>query len=308
MKNKSTDTENPLSIYILILISLFSLLLYVNTTHGKFVYDDFKIIVENCFIKEWKYFPKIFTKDYFTISGEMSYRPIVTISYFVDYAIWRLNPFGFHLTNVILHTLNAVLFYLFLNAVLQNKKIVLLSTLFFITHLTLVETINAVGYREDILSATFLLVSLIYFIKSDNYLYNKNDKRQFTLYYAISLIAYLCALFSKEMAITFPALLLLFVIFSDQKLWPGIVKRFQGIYIGYIAVSLFYIIIRFIVFRNHELKAAYQPGGFLVNALTMIKILASYIKLSFFPFSLNADYVVPLVKTPLEGSFILSIT
>ncbi|HLE86881.1 MAG TPA: tetratricopeptide repeat protein [Candidatus Brocadiaceae bacterium] len=283
-------------------------MLYLNATYGKFVYDDFKIIVENCFIKEWKYFPKIFTKDYFTISGEMSYRPIVTISYFVDYAIWRLNPFGFHLTNVILHTLNAVLFYLLLNAVLQNKKIVLFSTLFFVTHLALVETINAVGYREDLLSATFLLVSLIYFVKSDNLLYRTNNQRGFTLFYAISLIAYLCALFSKEMAITFPVLLPLFTIFSGKKIWPGILKRFKGIYIGYITVSLFYIIIRFIVFRNHELKAAYQPGGFLVNTLTMIKILASYIKLSFFPFNLNADYVVPLVKTPLEGSFILSIT
>ena len=308
MRNQSTPSEKQFFIYIPILVSSFSLLLYLNATYGKFVYDDFKIIVENCFIKEWKYFPKIFTKDYFTISGEMSYRPIVTISYFVDYAIWRLNPFGFHLTNVILHTLNAVLFYLLLNAVLQNKKIVLFSTLFFVTHLALVETINAVGYREDLLSATFLLVSLIYFVKSDNLLYRTNNQRGFTLFYAISLIAYLCALFSKEMAITFPVLLPLFTIFSGKKIWPGILKRFKGIYIGYITVSLFYIIIRFIVFRNHELKAAYQPGGFLVNALTMIKILASYIKLSFFPFNLNADYVVPLVKTPLEGSFILSIT
>jgi len=308
MRNQSTPSEKQFFIYIPILVSSFSLLLYLNATYGKFVYDDFKIIVENCFIKEWKYFPKIFTKDYFTISGEMSYRPIVTISYFVDYAIWRLNPFGFHLTNVILHTLNAVLFYLLLNAVLQNKKIVLFSTLFFVTHLALVETINAVGYREDLLSATFLLVSLIYFVKSDNLLYRTNNQRGFTLFYAISLIAYLCALFSKEMAITFPVLLPLFTIFSGKKIWPGILKRFKGIYIGYITVSLFYIIIRFIVFRNHELKAAYQPGGFLVNTLTMIKILASYIKLSFFPFNLNADYVVPLVKTPLEGSFILSIT
>src|SRR3989339_378716 len=307
MKNKSTYAETPFFTFILILIPAFSLLLYLNTTHGKFVYDDFKIIVENCFIKEWKYFPKIFTKDYFTISGEMSYRPIVTISYFIDYAIWHLNPFGFHLTNIILHTLNTVLFYLFLNAVIQNKRIVLLSTLFFVTHLALLETVNCVGYREDLLSATFLLASLIYFVKSDTILYKKSDKRRFTLYYAISILSYLCALFSKEMAITFPVLLLLFVVFSDQKLWPGIVKRFQGIYTGYIAVSLFYVIIRFVIFTNPALKATYQPGGFLVNIFTMIKILASYIKLSFFPFNLNADYVVPLVKTPLEGSFILSI-
>lgn len=307
MKNTSTCTGKPFFAYTLILISSFSVLLYLNTTHGTFVYDDFKIIVENSFIKEWKYFPKIFTRDYFVISGEMSYRPIVTISYFVDYAIWRSNPFGFHLTNLILHTLNAVLFYLFLNAVLRNKKIVLLSALFFATHLSLVETVNAVGYREDLLSATFLLVSLIYFVKSDAMLYGESNDRHFPFYYAVSLVAYLCALFSKEMAITFPVLLVLFVIFSNQKIPSGVIRRFKGIYTGYLAISVFYLIIRFVVLDNPALKAAYQPGGFRTNAFTMLKVLASYIKMSFFPFNLNADYVVTLVKSPLEGSLILSI-
>ncbi|MFN3533685.1 MAG: hypothetical protein ACK41Q_14480, partial [Candidatus Brocadia sp.] len=294
--------------FILILISAFSFLLYLNATHGKFVYDDFKIIVENSFIKEWRYLPKVFTKDYFSISGEMSYRPLVTISYFVDYAIWCLNPFGFHLTNVILHTLNTVLFYLLLRAVLPNKMIVMLSVFFFVTHPVLVETVNAIGYREDLLSATFLLVSLIYFIKSDTLLYQESvNKSRIVVYYAISLIAYLCALFSKEMAITLPALLMLFVVFSDQKPWPALARRFKGIYIGYLAISLFYFVIRFIVFSNPALKAAYQPGGFLVNAFSMMKILASYINLSFFPLNPNADYVVPLVTHPLEGSFILSV-
>lgn len=309
MKNGPIYKENQFFLFTLILISAFSFLLYLNATHGKFVYDDFKIIVENSFIKEWRYLPKIFTKDYFSISGEMSYRPLVTISYFLDYAIWRLNPLGFHLTNVILHTVNSVLFYLFLRTILDNNKIVLLSIFFFITHPLLVETVNAVGYREDLLSATFLLVSLVCFIKSDALLYRESGKKsRFIVYYAISLAAYLCALFSKEMAITLPALLMLFVVFSDQKPWPALARRFKGIYLGYLAISLFYLIMRFVIFSNPALKAAYQPGGFWINAFTMITILVFYIKLSFFPLNLNADYVVPLVTHPLEASSVLSIT
>lgn len=294
--------------FIIILISLFSVLLYLNTIYGKFDCGDFKIITENNFIKEWQHLSKIFTKEYFAISGEAAYRPVVTISYFTDYAIWHTNPFGFHLTNVILHTINTVLFYLFINATLQNKKIIFFSTLFFVTHPLLVETINAVGYREDLLSATFMMVSLIYFIKSDTILYERGgQQRRFILFYAISLVAYLCALFSKEIAITLPAILLLFAVFSDQKIWTGILRRLKGIYTGYIVITLFYLIIRFVVFSNPAVKDSYQPGGFWANILTMIKILASYIRLSFFPLKLNADYVVPLVKTPLEWSFILSI-
>ena len=306
MENISAYTKRQFSVFIIILISLFSVLLYLNAIYGKFAYNDFKIIVENCYIREWKYLPKVFTNNYFTVSGETAYRPVVTISYFIDYAIWHLNSFGFHVTNVILHTINTALFYVFLNASLQNKKIVFLSILFFVTHPLLVETVNIVGYREDLLSAAFLLVSLIYFIKSDTILYGKSEQRRFILFYAISLVAYLCALFSKEMAITLPAILVLFVVFSDQKIWMGILKRLKGMYIGYIVITLFYLIIRFVVFSNPAVKDSYQPGGCWANILTMIKILASYIRLSFFPLKLNADYVVPLVKTQLEWSFILS--
>ncbi|MCR4292589.1 MAG: hypothetical protein NUV76_06915, partial [Candidatus Kuenenia sp.] len=81
---KSNSKRTPLFPCILVLIPVFSLLLYINATHGKFVYDDFKVIVDNGFIKDWKYFPALFSADYFTISGEMSYRPFVTFSYFVD--------------------------------------------------------------------------------------------------------------------------------------------------------------------------------------------------------------------------------
>ena len=312
MTNHTTNyTQKTFSLLIIILISLFSILLYLNTTYDKFVFDDFKIIVENFFVKEWKYFPKIFTKDYFVVSGEMTYRPFVTITYFIDYAIWHSKPLGFHITNIIFHTLNNVLFYLFINITLKNKQIVFLSTLFFATHPILVETVNAIGYREDLLSATFLLISFIYFIKSDNLLYDNisYQKKRFITYYAVSLTAYFLAVFSKEMAVTLPVLLPLFVVFSNKKeVWKNILCRLRGIYIGYIVITLFYLIIRFVVLRNPAiLKVNYQHGGFCTNVFTMFKVLASYVKLSFFPYNLNADYVVPFIKTPLDGSFISSI-
>lgn len=294
---------------ILIYISLFSAVLFVNAISGNFVYDDFKVVVENSFVKEWRHLPKVFTKDYFSLSGEISYRPLATLSYFADYAIWHKNPLGFHITNVVLHTMNSVLFYLFLRALVPNNKIVLLSLLFFITHPVLVETVNAIGYREDLLCATFFLVSFIYFIKSDTLVYRKSNQiTRFTVYYTISLVSYLCALFSKEMAITLPLLLMVFTVFFHQRPWSSLTKRGKGIYTGYLAISLLYLIIRFIVFSNPALHSVYQPGGFLVNLFTMIKILASYIRLSFFPLHLNADYLVPLVTRPWEGSFILAIT
>ncbi|MBV6518999.1 MAG: hypothetical protein B6D35_13420 [Candidatus Brocadia sp. UTAMX2] len=295
--------------FILVFISLFSVLLYGNTIGRNFTYDDFGIVVENPFLREWRYLPKVFTKGYFSLSGEMSYRPLVTISYFIDYAIWQGNSIGFHITNVILHTVNTILFYLFLRAVLSNTRIIFLSILFFLTHPVLAETVNVISYRDDLLTATFFLVSFIYFIKSD--LLFSGEKGQIirgAAYYTISLISYLCAVFSKEMAITLPILLIVFTIFPHQKPWSSLAKRLKGIYTGYLALSLFYLIIRFMVFSNSSVKSAYQPGGLWVNTFTMIKILASYIKLSFFPLHLNANYVIPPAVHPWEWASILAIT
>ena len=93
MSNQPFLLTKTTRILLPILISLISFLAYLNILHHQFVFDDFRIIVNNPFIKDWKHFPALFSHDYFKISGELSYRPLVTLSYFTDYAIWGLNPF-----------------------------------------------------------------------------------------------------------------------------------------------------------------------------------------------------------------------
>lgn len=307
MKNSMQPRYNksPIFICTLVLIPMFFFLLYFNAWYGAFTRDDIRVIVQNAFLREWKYFPKIFTRDYFLISGETNYRPIVTISYFIDYAICRLNPIGFHMTNVIFHTINSVLFYLLLRLIIRNKQVVILSVLFFVTHPVLLESVNVAAYRSDILCALFLLISLVYFIKADSM--ENNHKTRFALYYPVSLIAYICALFSKEMAITLPALLPLFVIFSGQNIRQGIGRRLKRIYIGYLVIAALYLVFRFLIMRSVEIKTAYLPGGFWPNVFTMVKILASYVKLSFLPYNLHPGSMVHVTNTPLDVTFILSV-
>ncbi|HHT9110947.1 MAG TPA: hypothetical protein ACFYDZ_07290, partial [Candidatus Brocadiaceae bacterium] len=335
--------RKPLVICIFVLIALFFILLYCTVFCGTFTHGNFEIIADHPQIKEWRYLPEVFTRNYFVSSRTLSYQPFVTFTYFIDYAIWHTNPLGFHLTNVIFHTINSLLFYIFLRYVVQDKLIVLFSTLFFVTHPVLAETINVITYRSDILAATFILVSLIFFIKADTLTYaaagfgrckpvsmerrsntnptlnienpeggskmpnHNTHKGLFSLYYAISLIAYVCALFSKEMAITLPALLPLLVIFSGQNIRQGMGRRLKGIYIGYMAIAVLFLVFRFFIIRSVEVKAAYLPGGFWPNVFTMVRILASYVKLSFFPYNLHPDSMVHITKTPLEWAFMLSV-
>ncbi|HHT9123694.1 MAG TPA: hypothetical protein ACFYEF_12560, partial [Candidatus Wunengus sp. YC63] len=309
----------------LIIIVVVSALIYIYTLGNDFAYDDKFTITNNYLIRSWHKIPTIFTNDYFTSSGELSYRPVVTLSYFIDYFFWQLNPLGYHLTNLLLHSLNSVLLFFLFTRLLsvirgepdkvlksffpQNPEasvstieavkisVPFIASLIFCTYPLLTEAVNAVSYREDIMAATFYFAAFLFYLKT--------HQRQSVLWYGISLICYFLGLFSKEMAVTFPILIGLY----DVMRYGKALFTFKHIryHIGYILITVFYITLRFVFLHNPtESYIPYPQNSLWINFLTMSKVIASYIKLLFFPVHLNADYVVPNATSPVELSFILS--
>ncbi len=106
--------KSHLFVYQLTLIIIVSIVLYLYTIGNNFAYDDKFTVVNNYLIRSWRNAPTIFNGDYFVAAGELSYRPLVTLTYFIDYTLWRLNPVGYHLTNLSLHCLNTILLFFFL--------------------------------------------------------------------------------------------------------------------------------------------------------------------------------------------------
>ena len=205
---KSTHLLNVL------LITMLSTGIYANTLSNGFVYDDITVLGR---VKSGEDIYKLFTREYFRISGEASYRPIVTITYFIDYKLFEFSTWGYHLTNIILHALNGILFYIFLyrastiyGLFSENSFPILVTCLLFTAHPVLTEAVNVISYREDLLVFFFLFLSFNFYLLlhvTDSFL------KKFALY-ILSSICYILALFSKEMAATFPLLLLL-LLFSQ---------------------------------------------------------------------------------------------
>jgi len=104
------------------LIFALTLLTYANSFKNEFVYDDHSLIVENEFIKNPKNLTKIFSRDYFFLAREKSYRPLCTTSFFLDYSLWKLNVFGWHLTNLSLHIANAILVYFLVTFIFSQSS------------------------------------------------------------------------------------------------------------------------------------------------------------------------------------------
>ncbi len=301
-----------------LLLVILSAVTYLNVLSNAFVFDDVYVISGNYFIRDWKNFWGLFTHRYFAASGELSYRPVVTLSYFIDYSLWRLNPLGYHLANVALHTLNAALLFFFVRRMAGNTPVACLSSAFFVCHPVLSEAVNAVSYREDLLAATFFITALMLYVRTQSL-------NKFYLY-PLSLLSYLLALFSKEMAITLP---LLIVLFDGIILRGGsqggadagcfrvnaatgsgrsFTKRIVRFYPGYVLVTVFYLLVRFWWLHNPaESGVSYPQENHWFNFLVMLKVAASYLRLLFFPVHLNADYLVPAVSSTWGMSCILSL-
>ncbi len=284
-------------LYCLLAPFIISILVYLNGLQNSFVYDDDSTIINNYFIRHWDNLPDLFTSKYFILSAELTYRPVVTLSYFIDYTFWHLNPVGYHLTNMLLHAVNSMLVFVFCRRVFKSSAPAMISAIFFAAYPLFSETVNAIGFREDLLAFLFLILAFIY--------YTKINRQRNIHWYSLSLLCYFLSLFSKEMAITLPVLIILYDVILKGF---SVAKSRYRYYAGYLAVAIFYILNRFLFLHNPlESHIPYPQDSLFVNCLTMPHVLASYVRLFFLPFHLNADYVVPFSTSLANGSFWLAI-
>jgi hypothetical protein len=205
------------------------------------------------------------------------YRPIATLSYSLDYAIWGLDPFGYHLTDLILHILVSLSVFLLLLRLTEGKQVVAwLGAVIFTLHPILVETVPAIPRRHDVMAALFLLVSLLLFLKH----FSGQERRRVCL--LGSLVCYLLALGAKEIAVIFPALILGYlVIFSPNR--KSIFARIGGA----LKSSLPFLVVTplFLGFRAYIVRGV---GGYDPT------VVPSSDKLNFFTGTL-IDYAAALI-------------
>lgn len=291
-------------------IVIFSIAIYSNTLKNGFVYDDNEIIVKNALIKNLDNLPKLLDKNYFDLSGEMSYRPFVTFTYFIDYKLYGLKQWGFHLTNVLLHAINGVILYVFIVLItrgtsainLTSKVKPLLLSLLFIAHPVLTEAVNGISFREDLLAFLFYMTALnLYLMLRTSQIFC--SKFKILIIYFLSCLTYSLALLSKEMSATLPMIAYCYEsVYSNKK--EKYSTHLNRCILGYAVITLAYIYLRFYYFQN--VKETYFTAWSPFERFCSISwLLFNYLKLSLFPVSLSADYVIEPVRSLLSTLFIL---
>ncbi len=152
---------------IIALLLLLALALASWAIHGRrpaserdWVYDDLLVIAHNDFITHPANLLRLWGRDYLVQSGEQSYRPVVTATYIMDYALWGRSVRGFTFTNLAIQVLAAWLLGLVLfRALPKQEEVGASSALLYVLHPALIETATVPSNREQILSVLLLLVA-----------------------------------------------------------------------------------------------------------------------------------------------------
>jgi Tfp pilus assembly protein PilF len=178
---------------------------YLPALSAGFIWDDDDYVTNNLAIQSPTGLGPIWTKPGTTVQ----YYPMVFTTFWLEHRMWKLDPAGYHATNVLLHALCAFLFYLLLDQLKVPGAV--LAAFAFALHPVCVESVAWITERKNVLSTLFYLSSALLFLRTyDIETGGLRLSRRWGRYVA-SLALFALALFSKTVASTLPVALLIVI-------------------------------------------------------------------------------------------------
>ncbi|GEM_PF-6984004 len=245
-------------VLLLILVGVIANILLVK---GPFIWDDQFFVVDNPNIRQVKVLD-YFLKPHWLETGlamgfKGFYRPLVSLSFALDYQIYGLNPHGFHFTNVIFHIGSSILLFLILINMGLKEAESFFAAAIFSSAASLREAVAWVSARGDVLSMFFILFSFYFVLKRKD---------------IIAILIFSLALFSKEMALAFPFFLMVYFYYRKDN-----IKRI----FPFLILDVVFLIIR-AHFTSSRILSSY---GFWTLVSRTIKAMGFYFVQGIFPFT-----------------------
>lgn len=300
-ENNHKNLKFPIFALLLLLAVCFAG--YWNSLRAPFLYDDKEVIVQSRVLTEpggWKH---LFTREYYERFNERTYRPVASLTFILNYKISHFETAGWHLANLFLHWCVAALAFFVCAIILKNAWAGLVAGLLFAAHPVQTEAVTLVSNREEVLCGLFFFLALwLHLLRS------QGSERRGPLFMVLSVASFTLAMFSKEMAATFPIVVILHdaIMLRDKTLS----QRLRGALptaLASAAVIGIFLFLRYGPMRNVEGEAAWPGGSFVTAMFTMAKVYFQYVKLLIYPERLCADYVIPISRfffepTTLKGA------
>lgn len=276
-----------------LLLILLSVSIYARTLGHEFQmsWDDNWYIVYNESIQgfSWQNIKTVFSSIY-----QANYAPLQMLSYMLDYSLWGLNPGGFAITNIILHTLNGLLLFRLLHSLHGERLLALVAATFFLVHPLQVESVAWISCRKNVLSLFFFLLSW----ESYRHYRHAETGRKAAAYVA-SLFAFLLSLMSKSTTLVLPLILVLYDFCfpeAGRRLW---LKD----KLPYAVATLVFALLSMHV-QQHDfqggIRQPFHGGSPLATFYTMLPVFCLYLWHLVWPSDLSVIYNPSVHTAPDE--------
>ena len=282
------------SVIAVVLFLLLVLVLYLNSLENGFTNWDDQMIYANPRIQslDWKSVLDMFTP------GQGTYQPVRVLSYAIDYRIWKLNPFGYHLTNVLFYLLTClVLFFmtpLLLKILIPDAsrdsvdRIALFTCLLFGLHPVHVEAVSWLAARKEVLHGFFIFLSFYCYLKARE----TDGAKKGWIYPGLLFLTFVLAVLSKPSAVVLPGLFFLCEACRKGISLRSLLREHRLFFAVSGAISFIFILVLLKAVRGMNAFLPFYGGSFGSNLIVAMNLLLYNIKLLAFTTSYAAAYTV----------------
>ncbi len=264
---------------------------YGNSVYGVFVHDDENAILHNPSIRRlWPLTDVLRAPVDTPVAG----RPVVTLTFALNYAVGRLEPSGYHLVNIAIHLLNALVLFGIVRRTLESgpmrarfgesaRMLAAASALLWMVHPLQTEVVNYVTQRTESLMALFYLLTLYCAIRA-------REEARGGLWTLAAVVASALGMASKETMVTAPLMVVLY-----DRVFPAdgsSLRRRLPLYAGLAATWVLLAALMAGGPRSGTVGFGTEVTGSRY-ALNQCRMIIRYLRLTLWPHPLVFDYGVP---------------
>ncbi len=275
---------------VLALVAIIAMIAFANGVNGVFVYDDTRQIAENPLIQDGSRIGEALTSDVWSFRSNDDqpasnyWRPTFVVWLVVNYTLFGLNPFGWHVVNLLLHLIACGLVYGLLRQLGVGRWITFAITLLFAVHPVHVETVTWVSGSPDLLMTVPFLGAWWLFLSA------RETPAPWKLPLAWLLLA--LSIFSKESAVVLPVVLGVSLFIEERQ--RGVKRDAAALEVGkrlipVVVIAVVYFVLRLMVVGQFSQTLPWQ-WTVVDYLLTMPSIFVFYLRQSLFPILIGPSY------------------
>ena len=275
------------------LIAVFIVLLYINSLGNQFTNWDDGMIYQNSNVRDLSWGG---IKQIFTLQKANTYQPIRVLSYAIDYRVWKLNPLGYHITNILFYILTCIMIFftlLQLSTALREKastdshrRVALFGALLFAAHPVHVEAVTWLAARKEVLQGFFFFLGFYLYLKASE----ETERKTYYFYMSLVVLSVLLAILSKPSSVVFPGVIIVYEIARRrEKLFSFLKSHWIFLVVSIVLSAVFIFILMKVMIEAGGIKP-YRGDSFLSNILVSLYAFIYHLKLLILTINYSAAY------------------